>query len=783
MTTPFEQVNWLPILEVLDKLGIWYAKNWNWYCLLHDDWSKDESFSIDINRNIVTDFGKTGIKGWVFDFIWQYCLWFDSDFMKTDEGRKATLEFCAEHRLISLDDNKKEFVKSLTSQELLERFEEFKLNWYKKEISKFLMTRGVPYDYISKHANEIGAIFKDIWYYDNYFCTEFETYKDADWQWVVKEGDEPKNVWVFMFPCYDKDWTLVGMKLRRIDGKTIRWKKSIAVWKTGLLYEWKISWNTVVLVEWEMDYIILRILGYRAWTVIGNLGWVQSHRLALKSLLYSTSKIICLYDNDRAGEKGKQDLMKTLDRPIYEIEFPIREDLKWNRITDVNDLYKSWYDTKKKWDKLFQEAKRVELPWEDPIDKDKYPFVFLRSTLEYYDTEFKKIQKTNDVAAYLWLTGKELFRLVQDWIIKQYIDLCYWYGWKPWYYNTLDESKLILDWWEEEPELHPYIHTLIRNISWEKKKNYDWIMQSILYKITHINDVTIPALVLYWFGWSGKWTFLELLSAIFSSENTLIWLWQKDLESSFDSYQWNKLIVEFKEVSSWNKFNDKKTLDRIKSFVWEPRITVNPKYGKVREVDNIARFHLSSNHSVPIQLDSKYSWNRRFTIIKTANKKLPANIASELWNNILKDKKIIKQFIAWLYDTYPDVPRMNSFLALENAEKRMLEQNTESAANLFFEWFEKKFPNIRKLTVKEKNMLLTLYAKETGEDIYDAKYKQSNFDLWLSHKYEKKTIKIRWKTSRWYYIHKTDTQKDYIPESATWYFKEWEVERMEWIVF
>jgi len=35
-----------------------------------------------------------------------------------------------------------------------------------------------------------------------------------------------------MFPCYDEYKELIGVKLRRKDGKTIRGKKSLAIGKT-----------------------------------------------------------------------------------------------------------------------------------------------------------------------------------------------------------------------------------------------------------------------------------------------------------------------------------------------------------------------------------------------------------------------------------------------------------------------------------------------------------------------------------------------------------------------
>ena len=214
------------------------------------------------------------------------------------------------------------------------------------------------------------------------------------------------------------------------------------------------------------------------------------------------------------------------------------------------------------------------------------------------------------------------------------------------------------------------------------------------------------------------------------------------MESSFDSYAGNKLIVEFKEVSSGNKHNDKKILDRIKSFVGEAIITVRALYQNAKKVDNIAWFHLSSNHQVPVQLDSKHSGNRRFTVIKTAGA-LDTKMAEEMNHITFKDKRNIQGYIAALYQLFPDIPRATTYPALDNAEKRELENNCEGVGNQFFELFEEKYPHIQKITNVEKNKLLQAYCIEVGEDYKDIKFKQSNFDISLSHRYEKKKVWIR----------------------------------------
>ncbi|MHA1482473.1 MAG: hypothetical protein ACTSQA_03430 [Candidatus Heimdallarchaeaceae archaeon] len=44
---------------------------------------------------------------------------------------------------------------------------------------------------------------------------------------------------------------------------------------------------------------------------------------------------------------------------MFDIEYPVREDLNGKKLTDINDLYKVGYDSKIKWDKIFKEAKSI----------------------------------------------------------------------------------------------------------------------------------------------------------------------------------------------------------------------------------------------------------------------------------------------------------------------------------------------------------------------------------------------------------------------------------------
>jgi hypothetical protein len=94
-------------------------------------------------------------------------------------------------------------------------------------------------------------------------------------------------------------------------------------------------------------------------------------------------------------------------------------------------------------------------------------------------------------------------------------------------------------------------------------------------------------------------------------------------------------------------------------------------------------------------------------------------------------------------------------LPLDNQDKRDLEELCESVWNLFFKWFEWKFPNINKITTLEMKYFLAKYREEINEDDYDERYKIRNFNSWLDIKYQKKkSLSIRWISPNWYYINK-----------------------------
>jgi hypothetical protein len=306
------------------------------------------------------------------------------------------------------------------------------------------------------------------------------------------------------------------------------------------------------------------------------------------------------------------------------IEYVDRSDVNGTPYKDINDYFEGGFNKDDIDQMLYppreDEEQSIDM-YESKKEKvnitmgDKFPFIFLRKYLEYYDTYENCIVKSDAVTRWTGLKPAKLNDLLQEGMIKKFYDTCYLSGGKENHYNTLDERLILKK--SLTPDIHPDIKFLIDNLCGHQKRNIDWLHRAILYKYTHINDVLVPAVLFKGVGGSGKGTFMRLLSQIFSQENVMSGLGTNSLLSDFCPYTGNKLVVEINELSGGTHRDAIRILDKIKSLVFEPRIMVNMKGVQAREADNIAWFIMSSNHQKPLQLDSEQSGNRRFTIINT----------------------------------------------------------------------------------------------------------------------------------------------------------------------
>lgn len=366
-------------------------------------------------------------------------------------------------------------------------------------------------------------------------------------------------------------------------------------------------------------------------------------------------------------------------------------------------------------------------------------YCYIKSVAKYYWKEQKRFFRPADVANNIMATNKELNGLRQYGIINTYDNICYLKWGRKWCLNLLDEEKILLP--SDNPILDPNIKELIECVCWYKEENIEYLYKAILYKYLNINDFTIPSIVFYWAWWSWKWTFVALLSTIFWEDNVMANLWQQDLNSAFDTYKWQKIAVEFAEVSANNTNSDIRILNKLKNIIGAEKITVNEKWIQPYQIDNIAWFFISSNSNKPLQLDDRDKGNRRFSIIKSHSKLTN-------WKDINKSIRCVekvKNFLSWIHNKYPEVLEYKRLDTLDNQDKRELEERSQNEANNFWDWLEDNYLDLKsKMTKIEVEDYISKFCFENNLD-----EKEFMRYFWNNSKYSKKKIRVWDKTYYW----------------------------------
>lgn len=362
-------------------------------------------------------------------------------------------------------------------------------------------------------------------------------------------------------------------------------------------------------------------------------------------------------------------------------------------------------------------------------------YVYIKYNAKYMWVQQKKFFTWSEVASNLLCDMKDLKEMREKEIIKDYEKLCYKKWWQKGCYNLLNEDSILKP--SENPELDSDIKTLISNVCWHKEENIDWLYKAILYKYLNINSFTIPCVVLFGKWWSWKGTLISLLATVFWWENTTANMWQRDLSSSFDTYLWDKLILEFAEVITNHTGNDRQVLNKLKNMVGAEKITVNPKNVQPFQIENIAWIFISSNSNMPLLLDDKDKWNRRFSIIRSTTK---LENGSQI-NESVKDIQKVSNFLAWLLQNYPEVQEWDRIEELENDEKKDLEWMSLSESWHFWEYYEEKFPLKKgKIPKWEIDEAIDTYCLHN--DLYNRSFKKF---FWKTSKYPIRRLRIDWK--------------------------------------
>ena len=394
----------------------------------------------------------------------------------------------------------------------------------------------------------------------------------------------------------------------------------------------------------------------------------------------------------------------------------------------------------------------------------KWRILFDESKMKYTDISDWNFWycKKQDLLDFLEIKQNDLLDLKKKWSIPKYKWICYLDWWREWFYNLFDKKTLSIP--NDNPHINNKIEFLIKNLcNWDKEA-IEWVEKAILFKYQNLNEVIIPALLFHWIQWTWKWLFLELLKRIFWEENTQEWLTQKDLDSQFFPYHWKKLIVEINEIFVKDDQQWKKVMSKLKAIINAPKIMVEKKWVDSIAMDSIAWFILASNEPIPLHLDWWDNSNRRFTVIETGS-----FIPKKEWSEIKKSftKENISSFISYLIKKYWQI---DEIIALDNESKKQLKDAIETESNLFFQWFEEKYPDMKYITNYERSHLFWKYRDELwiSNNNTNTNYEIKKFNEWLSFRYKKINKNFKWnQKERGYEITKEVQDKWY------WTNEEW----------
>lgn len=363
-------------------------------------------------------------------------------------------------------------------------------------------------------------------------------------------------------------------------------------------------------------------------------------------------------------------------------------------------------------------------------------YCYIKLLCKFYWKEKKKFFSPAEVCSNLMCTQKELNEKRQEWKIKTYDNICYCSTYVHNHLNLLDDRDILKP--SDIAKLDDSIKHLVENLCWYKKENIDYLHKAILYKYENLDDFNIPCIVLYWKWWSWKWTLMSLLATIFWEDNVLVNLWQRELQSQFDTYKWQKLVVEFAEITTQSIHWDKIILNKLKNIIWAQKLTINEKWVKQYQIENSAWFFISSNSNTPLRLDDKDKWNRRFSVIKS-------NSSLQNWEEInkkVKNKEIVSNYLAWLYVNYWEVQEYMKMLPLDNQDKKELEERTQEESNNFWEWVFENHNNFKwKKSIQEIYPLINMFCIENNLD-----EKEFLRYFWNNSKYSKKKLRVWDKT-------------------------------------
>ncbi len=163
---------------------------------------------------------------------------------------------------------------------------------------------------------------------------------------------------------------------------------------------------------------------------------------------------------------------------------------------------------------------------------------------------------------------------------------------------------------------------------------------------------------------------MEALKRIFE-EHMSANITDATLESQFNPYLHNKLLVHLNEVSADNRKSRMLVKNRLKTWITDETLYINRKNTKEIEVKNYCNFIINSNETIPVDIEEG---DRRFNVVECNN----VLKEMEWWTpkSYQKTLEAAEEFASFLAGYEVRVEDVNK--AMESEKKRSIVEATEN---------------------------------------------------------------------------------------------------------
>jgi hypothetical protein len=144
---------------------------------------------------------------------------------------------------------------------------------------------------------------------------------------------------------------------------------------------------------------------------------------------------------------------------------------------------------------------------------------------------------------------------------------------------------------------------------------------------------------------TGKNVFLNAIGNLMDSNNYISSSNPNDFFGEYAEGFYHKILINMNECEGRDTFVFE---GKLKSFISEAKIRMNPKFMRPVDINNYARLIIFSNKSTPIPIDVK-SKDRRYVVFQTTDKYLDKKYSALYWSRLIEHFNR-PEFIASLYN-------------------------------------------------------------------------------------------------------------------------------------